>query len=195
MAKVTMPLASAKASGQLAKMMVFFPWKGINAVRGYVVPANPNTAGQQAQRSKLENAVDKFHDTALTAADKTAWNLFSTIYAAIMSGFNTFVKKFIDGAIAGRTWKKVWNCESAYTAAATADFTCDTDQVAEKLTLKYGESKTFMPSTKDATAAGGSQTFAMTGLVVGVTYFWQVYTDESADDCWSGINTYKHVAP
>src|SRR5665648_108836 len=46
MAKVTGPLHSDGASGQLGKAIVFAAWKGIAYVRKYVVPANPMSAGQ-----------------------------------------------------------------------------------------------------------------------------------------------------
>lgn len=50
MAKVTAPLMSMDASGQLGKALVF--QKG-GKVRQYVVPANPRTDGQKAVRKKL----------------------------------------------------------------------------------------------------------------------------------------------
>jgi hypothetical protein len=46
MAKVTMPLMSVGASGKLADSIVFFGWKGINVVRQWLKPANPQSAGQ-----------------------------------------------------------------------------------------------------------------------------------------------------
>jgi len=50
MAKVTMPLMSASASGKLGDSIVYFGWKGTDCVRGYVVPANPKSASQGDQR-------------------------------------------------------------------------------------------------------------------------------------------------
>lgn len=50
MAKVTAPLMSMDASGQLGKALVF--QKG-GKVRQYVIPANPRTDGQKAVRNKL----------------------------------------------------------------------------------------------------------------------------------------------
>lgn len=195
MAKVIMPLASAKASGQIAKMLVYFAWKGINVIRGYVVPSNPNTAGQQAQRTKFTNAVDKFHDTALIALDKTAWNLFATIFAEAMSGFNAFVKKFIQGAIAGVAWNKVYNAVFTDQAAGHLQLVVTTDSVGAVLKLKYGESKTFMPNVLNSAGAGANQTFDITPLVSGVIYFIQVYTNALGTDCWTGIYAHKYVAP
>ena len=50
MAKVTGPLYSMSASGKIGDAMVFFGWKGINVVRGYVTPSNPQSASQGDQR-------------------------------------------------------------------------------------------------------------------------------------------------
>lgn len=46
MAKVTGPLQSFSASGQIAKSIVFGAWKGVNYVRKYVIPANPQSSAQ-----------------------------------------------------------------------------------------------------------------------------------------------------
>lgn len=50
MAKVTGPLQSFSASGKIANSIVFAAWKGVNYVRQYVVPANPQSSDQGDQR-------------------------------------------------------------------------------------------------------------------------------------------------
>lgn len=50
MALVTGPLFSVEASGQFAKTMVFAKWKGRQYVREYVIPTNPKSAAQVANR-------------------------------------------------------------------------------------------------------------------------------------------------
>lgn len=50
MAKVTGPLMSMSASGKIADAIVFGAWKGVNYVRQYVIPANPQSTGQGDQR-------------------------------------------------------------------------------------------------------------------------------------------------
>ncbi|MEI7961339.1 MAG: hypothetical protein WCI04_03305 [archaeon] len=50
MAKVTGPLFSMSASGQLGKAIVHFGWKGLNVVRQYVIPSNPQSATQGSNR-------------------------------------------------------------------------------------------------------------------------------------------------
>jgi len=53
MAKVTGPLMSMDASGKLGDAIVFSKWKGINYVRQYVIPANPEDPDQGDQRIVL----------------------------------------------------------------------------------------------------------------------------------------------
>jgi hypothetical protein len=50
MAKTTAPLLGFGAAGQIGKANVHASWKGITYTRRYTIPANPNTAGQQATR-------------------------------------------------------------------------------------------------------------------------------------------------
>jgi hypothetical protein len=51
MSKITAPLLSFEAAGQIAKTQVYSRWRGISYVRRYVIPANPDTAEQQKTRS------------------------------------------------------------------------------------------------------------------------------------------------
>lgn len=71
-------------------------WKGIGYVRAKVVPANPNTAAQQAQRSKMSVVV------------KAAQFILATIlipyvspFQKKMSGYNWFCKENILGVSGG----------------------------------------------------------------------------------------------
>jgi len=53
MAKCTGPLYSLSASGKIANAMVYFTWKGVNVVREWLKPANPQSAAQGNQRCIL----------------------------------------------------------------------------------------------------------------------------------------------
>lgn len=53
MAKVTSPLMSLDASGSIAGALTFSKWKGRNYARQLVIPANPQTTGQQVNRARL----------------------------------------------------------------------------------------------------------------------------------------------
>lgn len=53
MAKVQGPLFSIEARGALAQAMVYFPWKGRNIVRKWMIPSNPQTGAQGDRRNIL----------------------------------------------------------------------------------------------------------------------------------------------
>lgn len=72
-------------------------WKDINYVREYVKPANPNTAAQQTQRTKMADAV-----AFCKALVGPVFNAYTDKFQKAMSGFNFFVKRNIaefDGAV------------------------------------------------------------------------------------------------
>jgi len=86
---------SMDARGQLGKTLVFLGWKGIKSARSYVVPANPRSTGQVAQRGLLSAAVALYHSVAKVAADIAALNLAASLQSMPMSGFNWFCKQYI----------------------------------------------------------------------------------------------------
>lgn len=53
MAKITAPLLSMGARGSIGKSMVIASWKGVKYARQHVVPANPRTTAQQANRTRF----------------------------------------------------------------------------------------------------------------------------------------------
>ncbi|GAI68425.1 unnamed protein product [marine sediment metagenome] len=84
MAKLKAPLLSFGASGAIAKAVVYFPWKGLNVAREYVIPANPRTALQTTQRGYLTAAVDGVHaaqadaTNPLDSEDASAYALYGS---------------------------------------------------------------------------------------------------------------------
>ena len=70
-------------------------WKGINTVRTYAIPANPNTVAQQAQRTKFK-AVSLFAKSLISTLVVTFWNPF----AVKMSGYNALLKSVFPNASA-----------------------------------------------------------------------------------------------
>ena len=97
MAKVTSPLFSFDARGQVGKAVVYSIWKGINYVRQYAIPGYSNTTDQATIRGlitelsqawKLGSTVDS---VAIDAAYKLAYNTAAS--GTPMSGFNLFIKE------------------------------------------------------------------------------------------------------
>ncbi|MBA7530550.1 hypothetical protein ES705_22758 [subsurface metagenome] len=106
MAKLKAPLLSLGASGQLAKTLVFFGWKGLNVAREYVVPANPKTALQIAQRAHVTEAVAFIHTAQadatnpLKSIDQVAYSALAAVKGVVMTWFNMAVKLWIDTSVA-----------------------------------------------------------------------------------------------
>lgn len=88
MALVRTPLLSFGATGKLARTLVYFPWKGLDVVREYVVPTNPNTAAQQTQRTLFTAMVAAWRNYFTDATMRTAWNLAASVSKKAQSGFN-----------------------------------------------------------------------------------------------------------
>lgn len=65
-------------------------WKDKNYIREYVLPANPNTAAQQTQRSKMSDVVEFCKPLV-----GPVFNSYTDKFQKSMSGFNFFVKKNI----------------------------------------------------------------------------------------------------
>jgi hypothetical protein len=77
------PLFSLDASGKIGNALVYTKWKGRSVVREYVIPANPNSFAQRAQRVLVAalNALWK----AATPTDKDSW-----VDLAIAGNYSTF---------------------------------------------------------------------------------------------------------
>lgn len=76
MGKTTAPLLSLGASGSIGKTIVFSKWRGIPYVRQHVIPANPNTTGQQATRNVFRTMSEMWKVMSTLAI--TPWDVFAT---------------------------------------------------------------------------------------------------------------------
>jgi len=155
MAKVIAPLFGFSASGALAKTLVYMNWKGISDVRQYVIPANPQSAGQTAQRDLLTAAVLSYHSVLLTGADKIAWNRYATTLAAVMAGFNAFCKRHIEQGILTNTWQELYGFTCSATAKAAMIFDIDTSDEVTVPTFNWGYTKTAMIYSETPAFAAG----------------------------------------
>jgi len=101
-AKLKAPLLSLGAAGAIGKTLVFFAWKGIDAVREYVIPTNPKTAEQTTQRGYLTAAVAAIHaaqaltENPLDQDDQVANSALATAKGKIMTWFNQMTKLWVD---------------------------------------------------------------------------------------------------
>ena len=179
MAKVKAPLFGLGASGKLGGALVYFGWKGIDVVREYVIPANPKTTLQVAQRDRLTDIVGRVHtaqasDThPLAETDTRAYALLASTYPTPRTWFNQVVKAGIDQLVAGL---RELVCSGGVTIPGTDELAVELWSLFIPPTdgnFWYGTSKTALIHKVDSTHVGGSSAATISGLVTGVKYFWQ----------------------
>ena len=202
MAKLTAPLLSFGASGQLGKTLVFFPWKGVKAVRTYVIPANPNTAGQDAQRGYMEAAVVLLRSAqlatpAFNAEDKAAYAAWAATMPTPRTWFNQYTANFmrqysqgLHGAViyAGTTTPGVDEI------ALHLDFLDDAPNAITAGTIFYGTSKTNLMYNMAATIAGHGITATLASLVTGTRYYMQFRATVHVDYVGVESGIYSDIA-
>ena len=102
MAKVSGPLMSMDASGKFGGAIVFSIWKGRNVVRQLVVPANPNSAGQELarNRTRVTGAIQGWVNTSVLKAPTQTVTDKVRIKAVTPGGFawNGFLTQTIIGS-------------------------------------------------------------------------------------------------
>lgn len=200
MAKLKAPLLSLGASGAIGKSIVYFPWKGLDAAREYVVPSNPKTTAQTTQRGYMTDAVADVHaaqshaNFPMLALDYAAYALWGSCFPTPRTWFNQAVKCYVDQMVASllahtyRHGEVIPGDEKLDVAVYNSGF------IAGHITAGdfwYGTSKTALINKKTATIVVATQhaEAEITGLTNGVKYYWQFRPTAQASyvGCDSGI--------
>lgn len=198
MAVLKAPLLSLGASQQLGKALVFFAWKGLNVVREYVIPSNPNTTLQQTQRGYITAAVADIHAAQahatgpLGSTDVMAYALWASVVKAATTWFNQAVKNWIDQNVAGLSGTTY---RAGVVTPGANQLTLDlmTDEVdGASITagaVFYGTSRTALLNSQAATItpATNSINCIIPGLTTGVKYYMQFRPSAAAG--WVGANS------
>jgi hypothetical protein len=188
MARVKGPLLSFDASGQLGKTVVYMNWKGIKDVRQHVIPANPKTEAQQAQRSKLAAAVERWHTYQLTELDKSAVNMLASLQPTPMSGFNVIIKADVESQIAGHEFQLVYGL--AVQNITTEGFgVVAIGRSGGTYKIYYGTSPNVLTASANVTNNNGNLSVSLSGLQAGTTYYFQIRATDAGHDDVSGIGT------
>jgi len=208
-AKLKAPLLSLGASGALGKTLVFFPWKGLDVAREYVVPANPKTAAQVTQRGYVTAAVAKIHvcqalaANALDEADISAYALLGSTHPTPRTWFNEIVKEWIDCELTSDIPVIYTDGTISTTTANAIDLIMYlNEKTASQLAagkFYFGTSKTSLIHSMAATVVAGTSV-ALTAadcsafLTAGNKYYVQFKPDaaDPAENANSGI--YHFVA-
>lgn len=183
MAKLKAPLFSLGAVGQIGKAIVYFGWKGLDCVREYVIPANPQTAPQQTQRGYVSDAVAEWHGAAYTAPDQTGWNRLAGTFEKIMSGFNAMVRSFVNEAILGNTWERIYNTFTDSVVADKFKVHCYKASGGNAPTVHWGTRKTFFPNSASLADLGGDHwMYEIPSLIASTLYYFWVDVGTSGTD-------------
>lgn len=209
MAKLKAPLFSFGASGKLAGALVYMPWKGLNVVREYVIPANPKTDAQILQRLSMKTMVPAVHTAQLRATfplgttDNSAYSALASKLGRVMTWFNMICKIGFDCL-------RLEDGYTIYSGGHTPDTRHDhfrpllfiTDDGATRVAagkFYVGTSRTSMIKSKDAVidtgvSVGFTPPDGFDDLVAGTKYYWQFRPDD--DDPCEGADSgiYSAVA-
>ena len=193
MAKVKGPLFSLSASGQIAKTLVYGDWKGIDVVRKYVIPANPNTSGQQTQRGYFGAAVEDWHTDGFTAIDVAAWNLYALALKVAQSGFNVLVKLKVLCSVAAKTWIPLVDCLVTVIGAAGAQINI-TGTVGSTIKLYWGTSKTSMFNEEAMVDTLGDYEVTLAACGASTKIYFYIKDTDVVDTARTGIYSFTTTA-
>lgn len=190
MAKVKLPLLSFTARGSLGKNIVFFPWKGIDCVREYVIPANPKTSSQTTQRGYMTAAMLEFHAAAYNELDLTAFSRLVGAEGKIMTGPNRMVQEHIKEAVAGNTWESIYRVWTENISSSGFRVRFEKASGGNTPTARYGKRKTYLPDTQACSDLGSGYWEAdITGLSADTLYYFTLDVGATGDD-WGRVGIY-----
>jgi len=172
MAIVTGPLFSLTASGKLGDAIVYTKWRGILAVRSYVKPYNPETAGQLAVRESFSDAVTDFHE--LSGADVAAMR--KAAENKPYTGFNLYISWVRTAVEAASTWVRIKDVSASDLTSSGATINGTPNQ-AGILKVFYGTTPgSWTGSVSEASShdADVNHEIDITGLEASTTYWYQL---------------------
>jgi len=189
MAKVKAPLLSLGASGAIGKTLVYFPWKGINAVREYVIPTNPQTDRQTDQRAFIKEVVPLLHTQMIDETDpfdgddKSAYLWLASLNKTPITWFNALCRGWINAGVAEKI--KVFYAHQLATPASgqvtiSAQMVKKTaDSFPLTANVRWGVKKSLLLNSKDCGeildgAISVALTVATDGLSAGTQYYFQI---------------------
>lgn len=200
MAKLKAPLLSLGAAQQIGKTLVFFSWKGINAVREYVVPSNPKTSAQTTQRGYMTNAVSRIHTAQgretnpLDADDVTAYQALANLRPTPRTWFNEVVKQMIDQQVNSKGYPIYTNVTlTPGDGEVAVQAYCYYDNPDDAY-IYYGTSPTALVNSVEAIVAGSSISKTISSLTNGVKYYFQI-RPKSGDGSEGGNSGIYHSTP
>ena len=197
-------LFSFTATGKIADTLVYFPWKGLDCVRKWLVPANPKTTAQTTIRGHLSAAVTAIQGAQTDASnplgdvDISGYRVLASRYPKPMTWWNAICKVWIDQEVASKHSTVYRGCtitpgSDQLEIELYAD-NIDTGKI-ETGNFWYGTTPSTLLLSEAATPDLGSNKMSatITGLTTGVPYYIQFVPLTSADYVGAVSGIYKGI--
>ena len=169
----------SELSNKLGDQIVGARWKGRGYFRSYVIPANPKSDKQIAQRDVLDKCLKHWQSEIGSDPDiKAAWN--AEALPDLISGCNLVVKRGCLSKIA---------CPPTVVAGAAVDitYTCGVP-LAKAAMFKVTDSTVTEVAAKGTLEAGDDKTVSSGNLAAGTYYFYLANADVlKGADAWPQI--------
>lgn len=169
----------SELSNKLGDQIVGARWKGRGYFRSYVIPANPKSDKQVAERDTLDKILKQCQAEVLDDADiKAAWNAEALPEA--ISGYNLFVKY---GRLSHISCPPTGTADSP----VTITYTCGIP-LAKAAIFKVTDSTVTEVAAKGTLEAGVDKTVDTGNLAAGTYYFFIADADVlKGADAWPQI--------
>jgi len=173
MAKVKSPMLSMEAYGVLGKSIINQTRKKVKYIKAYKKPKNPQTKIQQDNRNYIKLAVEEWGKKELTELDKQAWNLYAKTKAKNISGYNAFVKFYLNAMVNNNDWTSIKNCIIYDITSSSAKISIEIETDKEGI-LYLGTSKYYMAKEYYPVFTEGKYIFTLTELDPNTKYFFYI---------------------
>jgi len=169
---------------KLGNQIVGARWKGRGYFRAYVVPANPRTNPQKAERAVLANLVKRYQEIAPAGSQARAdWD--KEALPDLISGYNLFVKQGRKSKISCQTGSGAMEIDVTYTLGLPVDR-------AELVAYRVEADTWEVPSYSGSLEAGENKTKTITVAASGAMY--HVYIANKHVNAFNTSDLYKQAA-
>jgi hypothetical protein len=173
---------------------VYSDWKGIKYTRQHVIPANPQTALQQAQRAFVTAGVGLWHTDMLIAYDKSAWDLLASRVVPALSGFNAYIREYIRIRRLPKTWLRLYelDCTSIDAQGGLFHVGEKTGDATLTAVLYLGTSMGYLPYHTTLEWNGSTLRYEhhVTDLQPGTIYYYWVGAVKTGNEGRTGIRKF-----
>ncbi|GAJ13963.1 unnamed protein product [marine sediment metagenome] len=145
MAKIKSPLFSLESSGGIGKKIINQSRKKVKYAKKYSEPKNPRTEIQQENRNYITLANIEWKTGGYSELDKEAWNVCAKIKAKNMSGYNAFIRFYLNAMVNNNDWTSIKNCNIYDITSSSVKISIDIEKDKEGI-LYLGTSKYSIPS-------------------------------------------------